>query len=269
MRVTRPLPSFVASFAPIAFLAVLSAPRTACGGTGGNSAAPPPGHDWTRFGWDAARSSAPNVETGITAANVRSLVRQRVTLDGTVDVSAIHLHGVQSKGAAHDMFFVTTTYGKTIGIDADSGTVFWECTARSPGLAPVKHTLPAQSALRPVPGSGPSPGSWLALVRKDLVLHASIRRAVPVSEHDRDLRRRRSRSDGKRTCGGRLRPRVGGAARAQRRKRTAGSARNENPVIRTDDRVIHRHRRSRPGGTAAGARASATLKFRPAQPRRA
>jgi outer membrane protein assembly factor BamB len=86
------------------------------------------GHDWLRFGWSASRSSAPTFATGITAANVRSLVRQQVTLDGTVDSSPIYLHGVRVAGATHDVFFVTTTYGKTEAIDAVTGNVLWRFT---------------------------------------------------------------------------------------------------------------------------------------------
>jgi outer membrane protein assembly factor BamB len=86
------------------------------------------GNDWTRFGWDAVRTSAPTFATGITAGNVRSLKRQQVRLDGTVDSSPIYLHGVQVGGATHDVFFVTTTYGKTEAIDAADGTVLWQFT---------------------------------------------------------------------------------------------------------------------------------------------
>ncbi len=89
--------------------------------------------DWTRFGWDAGRSSAPNVETGITAGNVVSLRRQQVSIDGTVDGSPIYLHDVQVAGAGHDAFFVTTTYGRTLAVDADDGTVLWTYTP--PGYA--------------------------------------------------------------------------------------------------------------------------------------
>src|SRR5947209_19692583 len=79
--------------------------------------------DWPQFGCDVASSSAPPAPTGITAANVASLTRRQVHLDGTVDASAIYLHGVTVNGANHDVFFVTTTYGKTIAIDADTGAV--------------------------------------------------------------------------------------------------------------------------------------------------
>jgi outer membrane protein assembly factor BamB len=84
--------------------------------------------DWTQFGWDVAASSAPSEPTGITASNVASLHRNQVTLDGTVDASAIYLGAVNVKGAEHDVFFVTTTYGKTIAIDANQGSVLWEYT---------------------------------------------------------------------------------------------------------------------------------------------
>jgi outer membrane protein assembly factor BamB len=85
-------------------------------------------HDWTRFGWDAARSSASTDEAGITARNVATLRRQQVALDGTVDASPIYLHGARVNGATHDVFFVTTTYGKTVAIDADSGSILWAFT---------------------------------------------------------------------------------------------------------------------------------------------
>ena len=85
-------------------------------------------HDWTRFGWDAARSSASTDPTGIDATNVASLARQEVKMDGTVDASAIYLHGVQISGVSRDVFFVTTTYGKTLAIDANDGAILWRFT---------------------------------------------------------------------------------------------------------------------------------------------
>jgi outer membrane protein assembly factor BamB len=89
------------------------------------------GHDWTRFGWDARRSNDDPHETGITAANVGSLVRQQVRLPGTVDSSPIYLHGVSVRGATHDAFFVTTTYGITLAIDAGKGRFLWRWTPPS------------------------------------------------------------------------------------------------------------------------------------------
>ena len=86
------------------------------------------GNDWTRFGWSAARTSAPTFAPGITAANVRGLTRQQVQLDGTADSSPIYLHAVQTGGGLHDVFFVTTTYGKTVAVDAANGSVLWRFT---------------------------------------------------------------------------------------------------------------------------------------------
>jgi WD40 repeat protein len=84
--------------------------------------------DWTQFGWDLASSSSSTGATRITPANIASLTRRQVKLDGIVDASAIYLHGVIVKGSSHDVFFVTTAYGKTIAVDADEGAVLWEYT---------------------------------------------------------------------------------------------------------------------------------------------
>jgi PQQ-like domain len=113
----------------LAGVALLASPQPGCAAS--QSVAGPhvsTGQDWPTFGWDVGRSSAPTSASGITQGTVTSLVRQQVTLDGTVDASAIYLHGVQVNGAQHDVFFVTTTYGKTLAIDADSGTVLWRYT---------------------------------------------------------------------------------------------------------------------------------------------
>ena len=87
-----------------------------------------PIYDWPQFGFDVASSGSADIPTGITAANVATLNRRQVRLNGTVDASAIYLHDVRIAGGVHDTFFVTTTYGKTIAMDADSGAVLWEYT---------------------------------------------------------------------------------------------------------------------------------------------
>jgi outer membrane protein assembly factor BamB len=95
--------------------------------------AAPAGHDWTRFGYGPARLDASPAPTGITAANAGTLQRQRVALEGTVDSSPIALHGVTIGGATHDAFFVTTTYGRTIAVDEQTGRVLWRFTPASYG----------------------------------------------------------------------------------------------------------------------------------------
>src|SRR5437763_4723014 len=97
------------------------------------AAAPAAGADWTRFGYTAIRWNAGPATTGITAADVAQLHRQTVTLDGTVDSSPIYLAHVRAAGATHDVFFVTTTYGRTEAIDAANGHVLWRFTP--PGYA--------------------------------------------------------------------------------------------------------------------------------------
>jgi outer membrane protein assembly factor BamB len=86
------------------------------------------GGDWTRFGYDASRSNSGPAATGITTANVTRLRRQRVALGGTVDSSPIYLRGVRIRGRVRDAFFVTTSYGKTMAIDAANGKLLWRFT---------------------------------------------------------------------------------------------------------------------------------------------
>src|SRR5919204_6725055 len=106
---------------------------------------------WNRFGYDAARTSRGPAATGITAANVKRLVRQRVRLDGTVDSSPIYLHGARVRGATRDVFFVTTTYGKTEAIDAADGRVLWRFTP--PGYSSWAGS-PQVTTATPVAGPG-------------------------------------------------------------------------------------------------------------------
>ncbi|GAB3788570.1 outer membrane protein assembly factor BamB family protein [Dyella agri] len=87
-----------------------------------------PAQDWPMFGGNVESTSANPQPTGITAANVAGLRHLQVTLDGTVDASPIYLHGVTVRGARHDAIFVTTTYGKTLALDAHSGAVLWAYT---------------------------------------------------------------------------------------------------------------------------------------------
>lgn len=90
-----------------------------------------PAQNWPMFGGNVQSTSANLEPTGITAGNLRELKHQRVELDGLVDASAIYLHGATIRGARHDAVFVTTSYGKTLAVDADSGDVLWEYTPAS------------------------------------------------------------------------------------------------------------------------------------------
>jgi hypothetical protein len=84
--------------------------------------------DWPEFGLDPQRSDVTEAPSGIVASQLGHLRRLHVTLPGTVDSSPIYLHGASVDGATHDVAIVTTTYGRTLAIDAGSGRVLWTFT---------------------------------------------------------------------------------------------------------------------------------------------
>jgi outer membrane protein assembly factor BamB len=92
-----------------------------------------PDGDWTRFDYNAQRSGVGPARTGITRANLHTLRRRTVNIDGTVDSSAIQLHGVRVKGGRRDVTLVTTTYGRTLAIDPRSGKGLWQFTPKDIG----------------------------------------------------------------------------------------------------------------------------------------
>jgi hypothetical protein len=84
--------------------------------------------DWPEFGLEAQRADVSERSTGITAANISRLRHIQVHLPGTVDSSPIYLHGAVVAGAARNVAVVTTTYGRTLAIDVDSGRTLWTFT---------------------------------------------------------------------------------------------------------------------------------------------
>jgi hypothetical protein len=112
------------------------------------AAAPPSAAltDWPEFGLDPQRSDATDRTTGVTAANVKGLRDRRVSLPGTVDSSPIYLHGASVGGSTHDVVVVTTTYGRTLAIDAADGAILWTFTppgyAGWAGTAQITNTSP-------------------------------------------------------------------------------------------------------------------------------
>lgn len=111
-----------------------------------------PPQDWPMFGGNVESTSANTRPTGITAANVTHLVQRRIKLDGTVDASVIYLHDVTIRGARHNALFATTTYGKTLALDAGSGAVLWEYTPPGyralVGTRQITNTTPVADADR-------------------------------------------------------------------------------------------------------------------------
>jgi hypothetical protein len=104
------------------------APSTAPPGPAAKASATSRNFDWPTFDLTASRSGATSRATGITAANAARLVRRRVELPGTVDSSPIYLRGVQVAGARRDVFVMTTTYGRTLAVDAATARVVWTYT---------------------------------------------------------------------------------------------------------------------------------------------
>ncbi len=105
-----------------------------------------PSGDWTTFDYDAQRSGVGPADTGITAANLHLLRRRTVTLDGTLDSSAVELHAIAIGGRARDVIVVTTSYGHTIAIDAATAAKLWEFgprdVARLQGTAQITAASP-------------------------------------------------------------------------------------------------------------------------------
>jgi len=159
--------------------------------------------DWPEFGLDPQRSNSSEQSTGITAANVAHLRRLTVALAGTVDSSPIYLHGVLVSGAVRNAIFVTTTYGRAIAIDADSGRVLWtftppgyngwvgssQITTASPLADPDRRFLYSASPdglihkLALADGSESSSGAWPARITRDAT-HEKLAAALNIDGAD-------------------------------------------------------------------------------------
>jgi hypothetical protein len=109
--------------------------------------------NWSEFGLNPQRGDVSELTTGITAANVARLRHKSVSLPGTVDSSPIYLHGVTVDGSVHNVIVVTTTYGKTIAIEASSGTILWTFTppgySRWAGTAQITVATPLADPQQP------------------------------------------------------------------------------------------------------------------------
>jgi outer membrane protein assembly factor BamB len=105
--------------------------------------------DWTRFGYDIARTD--DAPRGIGAAKVARLSEQRVKLAGTVDSSPIYLSRVRVKSRDRELLVMTTTYGKTLGVDAATGATLWTFTPSS-----YSHTAGSPQITTATPVADPS-----------------------------------------------------------------------------------------------------------------
>src|SRR5438270_2608045 len=159
--------------------------------------------DWPEFGLDPQRSGSSERATGITATNVAHLRRITVAVGGTVDSSPIYLHAALVGGAAHNVTVVTTSYGKTVAIDADSGRVLWtftppgsrgwagssQITTTSPLADPDRRFIYAASPnglihkLSLADGSEDRSGAWPASVTRD-ASHEKLAAALNIDGPD-------------------------------------------------------------------------------------
>jgi outer membrane protein assembly factor BamB len=78
------------------------------------------------FDYGPQRAGVGPSRTGITSANVSTLRRRIVHIDGVADSSAIQLHRVRIQGRLRDAVILTTTYGRTIALDPATGAKLWE-----------------------------------------------------------------------------------------------------------------------------------------------
>src|SRR5258708_5573576 len=124
-----------------------STPAIAASAVPASGAPGAPVRDWPEFGFDPQRSDVASGSTGITAANVSHLHRLRVSLPGTVDSSPVYLHGAAVGGASHDVIVVTTTYGRTLALDAAGGPV--PCAVTPPGYPGLRVGAPSPPRSHP------------------------------------------------------------------------------------------------------------------------
>lgn len=140
----RSLPQSIALW--VALAASVCALVAACGDGTSQATSSARLLDWPEFGLNPQRTDTSAATTGITAANVRHLRSMRVELPGTVDSSPIYVHDVEVAHRAVDAIVLTTTYGKTLALDAASGRILWTFTPRGysswAGSAQITTTSP-------------------------------------------------------------------------------------------------------------------------------
>jgi hypothetical protein len=152
--------------APRAGTGAIPASATSQGATDTAASGPPATLlEWPEFGLNPQRSDVSLAASGITAANVSHLRRVSVSLPGTVDSSPIYVHGASVAGGVHDVVVVTTTYGRTLAIDADTGRILWTFTP--PGYARWAGTAQITTAS---PLADPD-GAWIYAASPNGLIH--------------------------------------------------------------------------------------------------
>jgi hypothetical protein len=159
--------------------------------------------NWPEFGLNPQRSDTTEANPGIAAADLPHLHRLHIALPGTVDSSPIYLHGVSVAGAVREVIVVTTTYGKTLALDASSGQILWtftpvgyagwagtaQITTASPLADPDRRFVYATSPnglvhkLSLADGSEDTSGAWPVSVTRDPT-HEKLAAALNIDGPD-------------------------------------------------------------------------------------
>jgi outer membrane protein assembly factor BamB len=104
------------------------------------------------FGRTPARANSGGPPTGLTARDVGALRRRQIRLPGTVDSSPIFLRAVRAGGRRRDVYVMTTTYGRTLAVDAHSGRIVWTFTPSGyrswAGTAQITNATPVADSDR-------------------------------------------------------------------------------------------------------------------------
>jgi outer membrane protein assembly factor BamB len=135
-------------FAALVLVAVMA--LAACGATPSISnpglRPQPASHDWTQFGYDAARTGDNTVETTLSTTTVRNLTKLwQVRLPGVADSSPILLHGMAFPNGVRDALYVTTRDGRLLALDASDGALLWQ---KQPSGPKITHSSPVAGPSR-------------------------------------------------------------------------------------------------------------------------
>ena len=106
----------------------------------------PASHDWTQFGYDAARSGDNTAETTLSTTTVGRLTKLwQVRLPGVADSSPVLLHAMPFPGGARDVLYVSTRDGRLLAVDASDGALIWQ---KQPSGPKITHSSPVADPAR-------------------------------------------------------------------------------------------------------------------------
>jgi outer membrane protein assembly factor BamB len=106
----------------------------------------PASYDWTRFGYDSARTGDNTAETRLTTTTAGGLATLwQVRLPGVADSSPILLHALAFPGGPRDVLYASTRDGRLLALDAGDGALIWQ---RQPSGPNITHSSPVADPSR-------------------------------------------------------------------------------------------------------------------------